>query len=104
MCVDDAHPLSNWGKANMIRPNLKDDQCLPPQRRFTVMHVVLPCAAERQTSTVWRRYRAVLTKRCDCKCIFFILISKQKKEQKKMPLNCVQKQHIKLTPHDENML
>lgn len=33
LCVDDAPPLSNWGKANMIRPNLKDDQCLAPQRR-----------------------------------------------------------------------
>lgn len=103
MCVDDAHPLSNWGKANMIRPNLKDDQCLPPQRRFTVMHVVLPCAAERQTSTVWRRYRAVLTKRCDCKCIFFILISKQKKEQKNA-FELRSKTAHKAHPHDENML
>lgn len=42
LCVDDAPPLSNWGKANMIRPNLKDDQCLPPQRRSTVLHVLLP--------------------------------------------------------------
>lgn len=41
LCVDDAPPLSNWGKANMIRPNLKDDQCLAPQRRFTVIHVLL---------------------------------------------------------------
>lgn len=43
MCVDNTPPLSNWGTANMIRPNLKDDQGLPPQRRFTVMHVRL-CA------------------------------------------------------------
>lgn len=41
LCVDDAPPLSNWGKANMIRHNLKDDQCLPPQRHFTVMRVLL---------------------------------------------------------------
>lgn len=25
----------------MIRPNPKDDQCLPPQRRFKVMQVLL---------------------------------------------------------------
>lgn len=36
-----APPLSNWGKANMIKPNLKDDLCLPPQRRSTVMHALL---------------------------------------------------------------
>lgn len=41
LCIDDVPPLSNWGKANMIRPNLKDDQCLSPQRLFIVMCVLL---------------------------------------------------------------
>lgn len=47
--VDDAATLSNWGDANMIRPNLKDDLCLPLQRRVTVTSQF----AERQNGSVW---------------------------------------------------
>lgn len=41
LCVDNVPPLSNWGKANMIRSNLKDDQCFSPQRLLIVVHVLL---------------------------------------------------------------
>lgn len=40
-CVDDATPLSNWGNANMITQDLKNDQHLPPRRRFAVIRVLL---------------------------------------------------------------
>lgn len=51
--VDDAPPLSNWGKANMIRPNLKDDQCLVPQRRFTDVCVLLPAQLRSKSAQKW---------------------------------------------------
>lgn len=34
--VDDAPPLSNWGKANVIRPNLMDHQRLVLQRSLAI--------------------------------------------------------------------